>query len=58
VIDEFGKLVHPSKCEVPLMDLVVMIKKKLLLLLAPCCWLRHDILWPGLSSVVGRRLAL
>jgi hypothetical protein len=25
VIDEFGKLVHPSKCEVPLMDLVVII---------------------------------
>jgi hypothetical protein len=30
VIDEFGKLVHPSKCEVPLMDLVVIFKKKLL----------------------------
>ena len=25
VIEEFGKLVHPSKCEVPLMDLVVII---------------------------------
>jgi hypothetical protein len=34
VIDEFGKLVHPSNCEVPLMDLVVIIFEKLLLLLA------------------------
>jgi hypothetical protein len=25
VIDEFGKLVHPLMCEVPLMDLVVII---------------------------------
>jgi hypothetical protein len=25
VIEEFGKLVHPSKCEVPVMDLVVII---------------------------------
>jgi hypothetical protein len=27
VIDEFGKLVHPLNCEVPLMDLVVIILK-------------------------------
>jgi hypothetical protein len=35
VIDEFGKLVlvHPSMCEVPLMDLVVIIKKTKLFLL-------------------------
>ncbi len=29
MIYEFGKLVHPSKCEVPLMDLIVIIKKKI-----------------------------
>ncbi|EFX84131.1 hypothetical protein DAPPUDRAFT_315263 [Daphnia pulex] len=31
VIDEFGKLVHPSKCEVPLMDLVVIIFKEIVI---------------------------
>ncbi len=37
VIDEFGKLVHTLMCEVPLMDLVVIIKKK------NCFCCRHHV---------------
>jgi hypothetical protein len=35
VTDELGKLVHPSKCEVPLMDLVVII---FFFFNCYCCW--------------------
>jgi hypothetical protein len=41
VIDELGKLVHPSKCEVPLMDLIVIIFFFQLLLFLVTCRLRH-----------------